>query len=352
VVFRTLNAERKGTTMCRRRSFSLLSVLVLALVLAACSSGEPEPTEIAAGEDWPEPLTIYIPAPAGGGFDIAVRALQPALAEELGNDVVVQNLEGGGGAIAADRMLGDPADGTSMMIVSRSISSVPYTGSPELDPVTDFAPVGVTHADVSALSVPADAPYDTVDEFIQFAQDNPGAVRIATSGEGGVWHAAGLLLAEATGAEFEFIPYDGGAPAGNAVVAGEVEATTIGAPETRPFIDSGDLKMLAVMGEERSSLYPDVPTLQESGIDVTYSVWRGYVVSAETPDGIRAQLEERLHAAVESDTNRQAMEDAGFEVAWTPAEEFGQLIEEEDQLVRDLFEGEDFMVTEPERVQG
>lgn len=336
--------------MCTRRWSTLLSVVALSLVLAACSAGEPEPTEIAAGEDWPDAMTVYIPASAGGGFDIAVRALQPALAEELGAEVIPQNLEGGGGAVAADRMLGEDADGTKMMIVSRSISSVPYTGSPDLDPVTDFSAVGVTHSDVSALSVPADAPYDTVEEFIQYAKDHPGEIRIGTSGEGGVWHAAGLLLAEAAGVEFEYIPYEGGAPAGNAVVAGEVEATTIGAPETRPFIDSGDLKMLAVMGEERSALYPDVPTLIESGIDATYSVWRGYVVSAETPEPIRAELESRLQAAVESEVNQTAMEEAGFEVGWIGSEEFGQLIEEEDQLVRELFEGAEFMVTEPERV--
>jgi tripartite-type tricarboxylate transporter receptor subunit TctC len=339
--------------MCTRRGASLLTVLVLSLVLAACGSdsGE-EPAAVGAGEDWPDPLTVYIPAPAGGGFDIAVRALQPALSEELGNDVVVQNLEGGGGAVAADRMLGEAADGTSMMIVSRSISSVPYKGSPELDPVTDFSAVGVTHSDVSGLSVPADAPYDTVEEFIEFARENPGEIRVATSGEGGVWHAAALTLAEAAGVEFTYIPYDGGAPAGNATVAGEVEATTIGAPETRPFIDSGDLKMLAVMGEERSALYPDVPTLIESGIDATYSVWRGYVTNSETPDDVRAELSARLQAAVESETNQTAMDEAGFEVGWIGADEFDELIAEEDELVRELFEGAEFMVSEPERLQG
>ncbi|MHA6627765.1 Bug family tripartite tricarboxylate transporter substrate binding protein [Pseudonocardia sichuanensis] len=326
--------------------------LPFALVLAGCAGAEEAPTSTdapAAGQ-WPGEMTLYIPNAPGGGFDIAARALQPALAEQLGESVVPTNLEGAGGAIAATQMLDDPADGTAMMITSRSIASVPYTGTPEIDPVLHLAPIGVTHQDVSALTVRADAPYDTVAEFLDHARANPGGVRIGTAGTGGVWHAAGLLLARAAGVEFTFIPYDGGSSAGNALVAGEIDAVTIGAPETRPFVEGGDARMLAVMGEERSSLYPDVPTLQEQGIDVTYAVWRGYVVDAETPEPIRLELAERVRAAAEDPAYQTAMAGAGFETTWIGPAEFGELITQEDELIRQLFAGEDFMTTRPERV--
>lgn len=333
------------------------------LLLAACGgdgddtenggNGEAaEAAEVPAEGEWVGDLAVYIPATPGGGFDIAVRALQPSLEETLGAGVVPTNMEGAGGAIAAQDMLGKPADGRSMMIVSRSISALPYTGSPEIDPVEDFVALGVTHQDVSALSVPADAPYQTVDEFIQYAKDNPGEITIGHSGVGGVWHAAALILARETGVEFSFVPYDGGSAVGAALLAGEIDAMTIGAPESRPFVEGGDATMLAVMGEERSSLYPDVPTLIEEGIDVTYSVWRGYVTSAETPEEIRMALSERLEAAANSDANQQAMTEAGFETTWIGPEDFQALIEEEDELIRDLFEGEDFMTTTPERLGG
>lgn len=336
-----------------RRSRMAAALLPLALALAACGGAQNTATSdgvAPAPGEWPGELTLYIPAAPGGGFDIAARTLEPALAEELGERIVPTNLEGAGGVIAATQMLDDPADGTAMMITSRSISAVPYTGTPELDPVTHLAPVGVTHQDVSALTVRADAPYDTLAEFIDHARANPGAIRIGTSGTGGVWHAAGLMLARAAGVEFSFIPYDGGASAGNALVAGEIDAVTIGAPETRPFVEGGDVRMLAVMGEERSRLFPDVPTLREQGIDVTYSVWRGYVVDAETPGSVRLELAERVRAATQDPAYAEAMAAAGFETTWIGPEEFGALIAEEDRLIRELFAGEDFMTTRPERV--
>lgn len=340
------------------------AVAIPALLLTACGQGEDgqEPggndngsTEGAAGGEapaegtWPGQVSVYIPAAPGGGFDIAVRALQEPLSEELGVNVVPTNVEGAGGAIAASEMLGQPADGTSMMIVSRSISAVPYTGSPEIDPVTVLAGLGVTHQDVSALSVPADAPYQTVEEFIEYAEDNPGEITIGHSGVGGVWHAAALLLAREAGLEFSFVPYDGGSAVGAALLAGEIDAMTIGAPESRPFIEGGDAVMLGVMGEERSPLYPDVPTLMEEGVDVTYSVWRGYVTNADTPEEVRAEMSARLEAAAESDANQEAMTTAGFETTWIGPEEFQALIEEEDELIRELFADEDFITTTPAR---
>lgn len=344
-----------------RRWFAA-SIAIPALLLAACGgSSEGDGGDGANGNasaeapaegTWPGQMSVYIPAAPGGGFDIAVRALQSPLSDELGVNVVPTNVEGAGGAIAATDMLGQAADGTSMMIVSRSISALPYTGSPEIDPVSVFTAVGVTHIDVAALTVPAGAPYQTVEEFIEYAKDNPGGVTIGHSGIGGVWHAAALLLAEETGVEFSFVPYDGGSAVGSALLAGEIDAMTIGAPETRPFVEGGDAVMLAVMGEERSSLYPDVPTLVEEGVDVTYSVWRGYVTNADTPPAVVAEMSARLEAAATSQANQEAMTTAGFETTWIGAEEFQQLIEDEDELIRELFADEDFMTTTPARVGG
>lgn len=337
----------------RTRPLLALSVPLL-LLTSACGGGggggQAVSAEVPAAGEWVGQLQTYIPNAPGGGFDIAVRSVQDPLADELGTSVVPVNLEGAGGAIAAQEMLDLPADGTSMMIVSRSISALPYTGTPDVDPVTDLAPLGVTHQDVSALTVPADAPYQSLEDFIAFAEENPGGITIGHSGTGGVWHAAALLLAREAGVEFDFVPYDGGSAVGAALLAGEIDAMTIGAPETRPFLEGGEATMLAVMGEERSSLYPDVPTLQEEGIDVTYSVWRGYVTSAETPEPIRQELSSRLETAIASEANQEAMSTAGFETTWIGPEEFGDLIEEEDQLFRDLFADEDFVTSSPERV--
>ncbi|WP_151525072.1 tripartite tricarboxylate transporter substrate binding protein [Serinicoccus kebangsaanensis] len=340
------------------RTIRALAVSVpLLLCLAACGddggSGNADgggEADVPAEGEWNGDLTVYVPAAAGGGFDIMVRGMQDQMAEALGSSVVVTNVTGASGAIAAAEMLDQPTDGTSMMVVSRSISSVPYSGSPEIDPVVDFAPLGVTVQDVSSLTVRSDAPYQSVEEFIDYAEQNPGEIQIGHSGVGSVWHAAGLLLEDAAGVEFSFVPYDGGAASNAALLAGEIDAVLNGPSETRPITDGGDAVTLGVLGDERSATLPDVPTLQEEGIDVTYYVWRGYVVSAETPEAIQEELAARLEQAATSDEYVSAMEEVGFETTWIPAGEFGDLIAEEDELVRELFEGEDFMTTMPERL--
>lgn len=338
-----------------RKTAKFAIALPLVLAMAACAPANGEAEEVidesgvpAAGE-WIGTTSIYIPADAGGGFDIAARALQQPLAEQLGVSVVPVNAPGAGGAIAIEEMFGQPADGTSMLITSRSISALPYTGTPDIDPVVDFIALGVTHQDIAALTVPASAPYQSVEEFVAYAQANPG-MTVGHSGVGGVWHAAALVLAREIGVEFSFIPYSGGSAVGAALLAGEIDAMMIGAPETRPFVEGGDATMLAVFGEERSGLYPDVPTLIESGIDVTYSVWRGYLTSADTPAEIVAELERRLQAAATSPAFLSAMEAAGFETTWIGSSDFQRLLEEEDVLIRELFEGEDFMVSQPARL--
>lgn len=350
-------------------------LLALALVSVACGTDSPEtedpgaqePTETAEddeaaaeeapeadedapdeGEAWSDPLTIYIPAAPGGGFDIAVRAMQPHIADSIGNDVIPENIEGAGGAVAAEQMLSEPADGTSMLVTSRTIMSVPYTGTPELDPLNELKALGVTHEDAAALSVAADAPYDTIEEFIEYAQEN--TVTIGTSGEGGVWHSAGVILEQALGVDFEFIPYGGGSPAGQAAASGEVDAVTIGAPETLPFIENEELKMLGVMGEERVDLYPDVPTFVEEGYDdAVYIVWRGFLVHGDTPDDVRDELAARVEEAVTSEESMAAMEDAGFVPTWQGPDELQSFMEEEDVLFQEIFADTGVVVSEPER---
>jgi tripartite-type tricarboxylate transporter receptor subunit TctC len=359
-----------------RAARSWILLLVMALVVAACGgdddgAAEPEAEQTedaaqdggeetegadngaeddaaAADDPWPGPLTIYIPAAPGGGFDIAVRAMQPHISDAIGNDVVAENIEGAGGAIAAEQMLSQPADGTSMLVTSRTIMSVPYTGTPEFDPLTSLKALGVTHEDVAALSVAADAPYDTIEEFVEYARDN--TVRIGTSGEGGVWHAAGVILEESLGVDFEFIPYGGGAPAGQAAASGEVEAVTIGAPETLGFIENGDLKMLGVMSAERVDLYPDVPTFEEAGYpDAMYSVWRGFLVHGDTPDEIRDELAARIEQAVTSQESVDAMTQAGFVPTWEGPDALQSYMEEEDVLFQEIFADTGVIVSQPER---
>jgi tripartite-type tricarboxylate transporter receptor subunit TctC len=354
-----------------KRTRSLAIAMALTLLAVACGNDEPDETaateeEVEATDDadadteevgdadadepWPSPLTIYVPAPAGGGFDILVRALQPMLEEEMGNSIVVENIEGAGGAVAGQQMLSEPSDGSRIMIVSRTIMGVPYTGTPEVDPLTVFAPLGMVSEDVSAVTVPVDSPNESIEDFIEAARENPGGLQVGNSGIGSVWHSAALLLQRDAEVEFDHVPYQGGAPAAAALAAGELDAITTGAPEVVGLVDAGEARVLAVMGEERSHLFPDTPTLIEEGHDVVYAVWRGFVTNADVPGDVQEQLVERIERAVTSDEYAEAMAELGFEVEYRTPDEALELMEEEDVTFRELYEGADFMNTEPERI--
>lgn len=334
--------------MSLRRTGLAVATASVMLATAACSGAGSAANNGEVSFD--RPVTIYIPTPPGGSFDIVARALVPPLEEELGTTVLPVNIDGGSGAVAAARLAADPADGYQMLIASRTISSLPYIGAPQVDPLADFAPVGVVVKDVAGLTVPDDAPYDSVDEFVSYVEGNPGDVRVGTSGVGSVWHAAGLLFAEAAGGlEMEYVPYPGGSDAGNAVASDEIEATTISPAESRAMVEAGRAKMLAVMSEERSPLFPDVPTLDEEGIDFEYSVWRGLVAKKGTPDEVLAALETAVKSAAASQSFKDAMSQAGVEVSYEDAEALQNHLEEEDKLVQDVFGPLGILTTQPER---
>lgn len=320
-------------------------LLAVLLVVGACGAQQ----DSASGDDVQGPVRILNASPPGGVFDIVLRGLQSPLEDELGTNIIQDNIEGGAGSAAVARLKAEPADGSTMMITSRTISSAPYTGAPEVDPLNDFAPVSVVVQDVSGLSVAPDAPYGSVSEFVEYAREHPGEIQVGTSGQGSVWHAAGLLLAEETGIDLQFIPYDGGSEAANALASGEVEAVTVSPAEIEPFVEDGTADLLSVMGEERHPLFPDVPTLREEGVDEVYTVWRGLVAKEGTPDDLLSKLEESVQTAVESQEFEENMDEAGIQVSYQDSGEFQEILEEEDEQVQDLLERNGLLTSRPER---
>lgn len=350
----------------KRKKASAALAIALAMVVAACGGAEepaqpapapvapqpeaPQEDEAPVDEAWPTTLTIYVPANAGGGFDILVRTLQPYLEDELENRVIVENLPGAAGAVAAQQMLGEPSDGSRIMIVSRTIMGVPYTGTPDIDPLTIHTPLGLVSEDVSAVTVRADSPFQTIDDLVQAALANPGGLQVGNSGIGSVWHSSALLFEAASGAEFAHIPYSGGAPAGAALIAGEVDFITTGAPEVLGFVEAGEARVLAVMSEERSPLYPDTPTLQELGYDVLYGVWRGFVINSDAPSDVVESLIRRIERAASNPAFVEDMAALGFVAQHQSPEAMLALMEIEDVVFPDLYRDLEFFTTRPARL--
>jgi len=217
----------------------------------------------------------------GGGNDLITRALAPQMETIAGVKVVVSNLPGAGGGILAQKIAsGEPA--YNLGLYSKSLVLIQYTGFGKIN-INQFAPVAQVAEDTAALSIPSDAPYNDLKGFIEYAKDNPGKIRIGNGGTGGLWHLAAVLFGKAADVEVDHIPYKGGRPALVATAGHEIEAVIANPAETRALVETGDLKVIAVMSSERNPSYPDVPTAIEQGIDFTFPVWRGIFTAAGGP---------------------------------------------------------------------
>lgn len=288
--------------------------------------------------DFPtEDIEMIVPWAEGGGTDRTARALADRVEEELGTSAFVTNQTGGSGSIGFNEIATADTDGHTIGVLTVEICTIEHLGIAEVSH-EDVAPVMQYNFDPAALTVHEDAPYGTLDEFVDYAEDNPGEIAVSNSGIGAIWHLAGAEFEREVGIELEHIGYDGAAPATEAVLGGEVEATTSSAAEVAPQVADGPLEMLAFFGEERHPLFEDVPTLQEEGIDVTTGAWRGI----GGPDGLdetaQAELEAAFENVYESEEFEEFMDENGFGLVHRGADEFGEFMEAEYERFGELID--------------
>lgn len=301
-----------------------------------------------AADPFPEKdVTFMIGYSAGGGNDLITRALIPGMKDLMGVDVVPINLPGASGATCAQKLATeDPA--YSIALYSKTLVFLPYTGYGELN-IADFTPVAQVAEDTAVLSVASDAPYDTLQDFVAYAKAHPDELRIGNAGTGGLWHLAAVLLAKATDIEVEHVPYKGGNPSLVATASHEVEAAIANPAETRALVDTGDLKVLAIMSDERNPAYPDVPTVKEQGIDFTFPVWRGIFTAAGGPPERIEALAGYISKAMESQDFISFMETSGTPIKFRGPADFGNLVAAEDALYSELLSELGLKVSEPKK---
>jgi len=286
-------------------------------------------TGLGAAQEFPsEDVELIVPWAAGGGTDRTARQLASLAENELDTSVFVTNQTGGSGSAGFRAAANAEADGHTIGVLTVEIATISHLGIADLTP-DDFDAVMQYNFDPASLTVHEDAPYSTIDEFVSFAEENPGEIRISNSGIGAIWHLSAAQMAQQVGVDVDHIGYDGGAPATQAVVNGEVEATTASPAEVAPQVQDGPLNMLAVFGEERSDLFPDVPTLQERDIDVTIGAWRGLGVPSGTPDERVQTLNDAFQSVYESDDFQSFMNENGFGLVNRGPEEYAEFMQSE-----------------------
>ncbi len=279
------------------------SLAALALLLAACQGGDG-----ASGGDagsYPESdITVVVPFAAGGPTDTVTRLIAEPMAAELGVEIVVQNVEGAGGTVAADQVANAEPDGYTVLMHHIGMSTAP-TLYPELsyDPLTDFATIGlVTEVPMTIIGSPNFEP-NTMEELIAYVGDNLDTVTYANAGIGAASQLCGLLFETATGLDLTEVPYDGTGPAMDDLLGDQVDFMCDQTTNTSEPILAGDVKAYAVTTPERVESLPDVPTTEEVGLtDLQVSVWHGLYVPAETPQEIVDALNAALLVALQDET--------------------------------------------------
>ena len=263
----------------------------------------------AQAQDYPtRPVTMIVPFPPGGVADIVGRPLAASMEKTLGQPVIIVNRAGAGGAIGMTAAARAEPDGYTILMALSSISifpvSDPLQGKPAPYQISDFMPIALVTADPTVLVVRADSPYKSVADLVAAAKASPGKINYSSSGIFGTLHVAMEMFANAAGIQLFHIPYQGGGPAVQALLGGQVEALASGPAAAIGQIQGGKMRALAGWGAKRLDLMPDLPTFGELGYkDVEFYIWSAVVA----PAAIRANVQHRLRAAV-----RAAVTDALF----------------------------------------
>ncbi len=266
---------------------------ILALTLSWATHAQPHV--------YPEkPVRFLVPYPPGGGTDVIARIVQERFQAALGQAVLIENKGGAGGSLGTEVVAHAPADGYTVLFTLSSHTINPAIFSKlSFDTIKDFEPVGMVASLPQILVANPQLPVNTLAELIALAKAKPEMLAYASVGNGSPGHLAGELFKLRTGTQMTHIPYRGGGPAVTDVVAGQVPLLWVSIPAAAQFVKAGKLKALGVSTLKRSAAFPDVPTIQESGIvDFEVDSWYAMFVPAKTPKPVIEKLNRALNSVL------------------------------------------------------
>jgi tripartite-type tricarboxylate transporter receptor subunit TctC len=297
------------------RLFSTLMMWAAGLVGGIVSA----PAAQAQTEAYPSrPITMIVPAAAGGTTDLAARMISEPLSKAFGQQVVVDNRPGGNGSIATTAVARAKPDGyTLLMQYSGYHVITPAMTKQSWDPIKDFAPVANVLSAPQVIVVRPDLPIKTLSELVSYAKANPGKLNYASSGNGSLQHVTGEVLNQLAGINMTHVPYKGTAPALTDLLGGSVDLTFTTAPPLIGHIKAGKLRPLAITGNSRLPSLPDVPTASEAGFPkLDVSSWFAVYAPAATPKPIIDRLTTEIAKAMQTETFKRKAEEQGAEAAY------------------------------------
>lgn len=309
--------------MLRMIGTTVPAFVLLLLAPAAC---------VGQDGDWPNrTIQIVVPYTPSTGADILARILGPKLADRWKVAVVTENRAGASGNIGSEFVAKASPDGYTLLCTATSFGTNPAVHRKlPFDPIKSFAPViQLASSSVAVIVTPA-LPAKSMSEFVELARSQPGKLYYSSPGSGGPQHLAMELLKQSVHIDLVHVPYKGSGGALTDLVGGHVQAMIVSLQTVAPYVQSGKLRMLAVMSAERSPAFPEVPTLKELGLaDLEVDTWYGVFAPAGTSAPIVAKLNAELNALLAQPDTRDLLAKQGMNAVGGTPERFGELVRRE-----------------------
>jgi len=272
----------------------------------------------AAADEWPvRPVTLVVPFAAGGPADVVGRILASRVSETLGQEIIVENIGGGGGMLGGARVAKAAADGYQFVLGNMGTHAANQTlyKHPLYNAASDFAPVTLVAETPLLLLARKDLPAETLPQFVDYARANQAKMQFGSGGAGSASHLACLLVNLAIGINVTHVPYRGAAPAMQDLMAGRIDYQCPDSPTSIAQIESGTIKAIAVLTAERSRRLPEIATAREQGLrDVVASNWFAAFYPKGTPAGVVEKLRAAITAAMDTASMQTRMREIGAEL--------------------------------------
>ena len=285
-----------------------IMVLVSASIFLSCANAQDYPNK---------PIKVLVGYAPGGAVDLVARTLGQSLSSSLGQPFVVENKPGAGTNIAVKQLIDSPPDGYTLMVAANALAANMSLYKPQpFDIDKDITPIAMIGRVPVVIAAPIDSKYQKLSDLIKAAKANPDYITYGTPGNGATPHMAMKFFEQAAGISLKQVPYKGGSPAITDVIGGQLDLVAVNMLEVAPQVKSGKLKIIAVMSAKRSPLFPEVPTVAESGFPgFEASVWYSLIAPAKTPPAIVNKLHDNVEKALQSKEMVERLGSVGGEVS-------------------------------------
>lgn len=269
-------------------------------------------------QDYPnKPIKVLVGYAPGGAVDLVARTLGQNLSASMGQSIVIENKPGAGTNIAVKQLIDSPADGYTLMVAANALAANISLYKPQpFDIDKDITPIAMIGRVPVVIATSADSKYQKISDLIKAAKANPDFITYGTPGNGATPHMAMKFFEQAAGISLKHVPYKGGAPAITDLIGGQLDLVAVNMLEVAPHVKSGKLKIVAVMSAKRSPLFPEIPTVAESGFPgFEASVWYSLIAPAKTPASIVKTLHSQVEKALQSKEMTERLGSVGGEVS-------------------------------------